>query len=56
MTPDKVKAALDAFSLLAVKRGSGQTEAFSLDMDHINPGDSLILFGPDKAHEDFKTL
>lgn len=54
LTPDKVKAELGEFSVLAVRRKTGSTEAFSLGMGVINPGDSLILFGPDSAHDSFK--
>ena len=51
LTPEKVKAELGSFSVLAVKRQTGATEAFSLDMGSINPGDSLILFGRDGEHD-----
>ena len=51
LTPEKVKAELGSFSVLAVKRQTGATEAFSLDMGSINPGDSLILFGRDDEHD-----
>lgn len=54
LTPSKAQAALENLSILAVKRKSGATERFSEDMDTINPGDTLILFGPDSAHYNFK--
>ncbi|MEP3890345.1 MAG: hypothetical protein ABJN69_07740 [Hellea sp.] len=54
LSPDKVMAELGNFSVLAVKRKTGKTEAYSLDMGLINPGDSLILFGHDNAHDGFK--
>ena len=50
----EIKAGLGNFSILAVRRLSGKTEPFSLDISVINPGDSLILFGHDNAHEGFK--
>ena len=56
LSPDKVKATLHNFSVLAVRRRTGSTEAFSLDMGDINPGDSLVLFGHDNAHDSFKFL
>ncbi|MEP1231449.1 MAG: hypothetical protein ABJG88_12300 [Litorimonas sp.] len=55
VTPSKLKADLEQFSILAVRRSSGLTEAFSLDIDTITPGDSLILFGPDGLHDGLKT-
>ena len=51
LTPEKVKAELGGFSVLAVKRQAGATEVFSLDIGSINPGDSLILFGHDDEHD-----
>ena len=54
LSPRKAQAALDGLSILAVKRQSGGTEAFSESINVIQPGDSLILFGPDKAHNDLK--
>lgn len=56
LSPDKVKAALHNFSVLAVRRRTGATEAFSLDMGDIHPGDSLVLFGHDNAHDGLKFL
>ena len=42
--------------ILAVKRASGSTEIFSAEMNNIEPGDTLIIFGPDTAHENFELL
>ena len=56
LTPKKLKAELGNFAILAVRRKSGLTESFSLDIDPINPGDSLILYGADAEHENFKAL
>ncbi len=55
LAPDMVKAELSDVSVLAVRRQTGLTEAFSLDIDRINPGDSLIVFGHDDAHDGLKT-
>ena len=55
LTPDELQADLSSFSILAVKRASGQTQIFSADIGAIEPGDSLILFGPDAAYEKLKT-
>ncbi len=52
LSPDQVKAELAGFSVLAVRRKTGATEAFSLGMSLINPGDSLILFGHDASHDE----
>ena len=56
LSPKLVEAELGHLSVLAVRRKTGSTEAFSLDMDSVNPGDSLILFGPDDAHDRLKAL
>ena len=56
VAPEKIMADLKGGSVLAVRRRSGATESFSMDMGPINPGDSLILFGHDKVHDDFKAL
>lgn len=56
LNPDQVRAELANFSILAVRRKTGKTEAFSLGMDIVNPGDSLILFGHDDAHDQFRKL
>lgn len=56
LSPDKVRAELDDFTILAIKRKTGKTEAFSLGIGKINPGDSLIMFGRDNAHEDFGSM
>jgi hypothetical protein len=53
LSPVQVKAEAGILSVLAVRRKTGFTEAFSLDMGSINPGDSLILYGPDDAHDNF---
>lgn len=64
LTLRKVQSELGDLSILAIKRKSGETEAFSAkttspktiskDITHIHPGDTLILFGPDSAHHKFK--
>ncbi len=56
LSPSKVQTDLKDLSILAIKRKSGKTEAFSEDIKLINPGDTLILFGPDSAHYSFKGL
>lgn len=43
-----------AFEILAVRRSSGKTERFAPDLTPVNPGDILIIFGPDSAHEALK--
>ena len=40
-----------AFEVLAVKRNSGKTERFTLEIDPVVPGDSLILFGTDDSQD-----
>lgn len=55
LSPDQVQAELAGFSVLAVRRKTGATEAFSLSMSLINPGDSLILFGHDDSHDEVHT-
>lgn len=50
-----VKAKFDAFTILAIRRKSGETERFTDDIEPINIGDSLILFGVDNAHEAIKS-
>lgn len=42
------------FEILAVRRSSGKTERFTPEMKPVNPGDSLVIFGPDNAHEALK--
>ena len=56
LTPLKAQDALDGLSILAVKRQSGGTESFSKDISPIYPGDSLILYGPDTAHNELKAI
>ena len=56
LSPDKLKAVLKDCSILAVKRSSGVTEPFSSKISPVTPGDSLVLFGPDSAHDSFKLL
>ena len=52
--PQSLQTSLKQISILAVKRASGATEPFSVTMDDISLGDTLILFGPDTAHEKFE--
>lgn len=54
LTYENLKTDLGKLTLLAVKRQSGITELFSSDIAEINPGDSLILFGPDTSHDTFR--
>lgn len=44
-------AHFEGFTILAIRRSSGITERFAAHIDAIAPGDSLILFGPDDAHD-----
>ena len=44
-------AHFEGFTILAIRRSSGITERFAAHIDPIAPGDSLILFGPDDAHD-----
>ena len=44
-------AHFEGLTILAVKRNTGVTERFTADIDPVVPGDSLILFGFDKAHD-----
>jgi len=53
VTAQSLIKSTDKTSILAVKRASGLTEAFLAEMKDIEPGDTLIIFGPDKAHENF---
>lgn len=54
LTPKKIQAELKDFTILAVRRRSGVTERFALDMAPIEPDDSLIIFGPDVGHDSLK--
>jgi len=51
LSASKAQTEFEAFTILAVRRVTGQTERFSLDIDPINRGDTLIMLGPDKAHD-----
>ena len=44
-------AHFEGFTILAIRRSSGITERFAAHIDPIAPGDSLILFGSDDAHD-----
>ena len=44
-------AHFEGFTILAIRRSSGITERFAAHIDPIAPGDSLILFGSDNAHD-----
>ena len=44
----------EAFEILAVRRSSGTTERFTRDITPVKPGDSLVIFGSDSAHEALK--
>ena len=51
LTADEIQASFKAFEVLAVKRNSGKTERFTLEIDPVAPGDSLILFGTDDSQD-----
>lgn len=51
---NKVQNDFDGFEILAVRRSSGTTEQFKSEIAPIRPGDTLILFGSDTAHDDLK--
>ena len=53
LSPDDIKLE-EGVSILAIRRRNGQTEALSSNVGLIEPGDSLILFGPDGLHDNFK--
>jgi len=52
LSPDDIKLE-EGVSILAIRRRNGQTEALSSNVGLIEPGDSLILFGPDGLHDNF---
>ena len=43
----------EGVSILAIRRRAGHTELFSSNVGLIEPGDSLILLGPDGLHDNF---
>ena len=49
-------AHFEGFTILAVRRQNGETERFAAEIDPVVPGDSLILFGSDKAHDSLSTV
>ena len=51
LTFGEAAAQFEDFTILAVRRQSGITVRFTANIDPVVPGDSLILFGSDKAHE-----
>lgn len=53
VSPDDIKLE-EGVSILAIRRGTGRTELFSSNIGLIEPGDSLILLGPDGLHDNFK--
>ena len=55
LSPDDIKLE-EGVSILAIRRRNGQTEALSSNVGLIEPGDSLILFGPDGLHDNFTCL
>ena len=50
---DVYKRQEEGVSILAIRRRNGQTEALSSNVGLIEPGDSLILLGPDDLHDNF---
>ena len=56
LTFGEAEAQFEGFTILAVKRSTGVTEHFTTDIDPVVPGDSLILFGSDKAHDSLSTV
>lgn len=56
LTATEVTSKFDRFLILAVRRSTGPTERFSSETSPINPGDSLILFGTDDAHNDLNPV
>jgi len=52
LSASKTQTEFKDFTILAVRRVTGQTERFSIDASPINRGDTLIMLGTDKAHED----
>ena len=53
LSPDDIELE-EGGSILAIRRRSGHTELLSSNVGLIEPGDSLILFGPDGMHETFR--
>ena len=53
LSPDDIQLE-EGVSILAIRRRNGQTEALSSNVGLIEPGDSLIIFGPDGLHDNFK--
>ena len=43
----------EGVSILAIRRRAGHTELFSSNVGLIEPGDSLIVLGPDDLHDNF---
>lgn len=56
LSAETLKTKLEGFSILAVRRQSGVTERFTVNIDPINTGDTLILLGGDSAHDTLKPL
>ena len=56
LTFGEAEAQFEGFTILAVKRSTGATERFAAEIDPVVPGDSLILFGSDKAHDSLSTV
>lgn len=44
----------EGVTILAIRRRAGHTELFSSNIGVIEPGDSLIVLGPDGQHDNFK--
>ena len=53
LSPDDIQLE-EGVSILAIRRRAGHTELFSSNVGLIEPGDSLILLGPDGLHDNFK--
>ena len=52
LSPDDIQFE-EGVSILAIRRRAGHTELFSSNVGLIEPGDSLILLGPDDLHDNF---
>ena len=52
LSPDDIQLE-EGVSILAIRRRAGHTELFSSNVGLIEPGDSLILLGPDGLHDNF---
>ena len=52
LSPDDIQFE-EGVSILAIRRRAGHTELFSSNVGLIEPGDSLILLGPDGLHDNF---